>query len=406
MASRIGIAALAAVLALAACAKGSTPKPEPKTLPGHSVLIGPEGPAFYTAPQPPAAATPGDLIWARTLQAPAGIDGYAIMYWSSKVDGQLVAVSGVLFEPSQPSNTPRPIVAWAHGTLGLADQCAMSRESFTGNSDTAAIVAQTVKLGMIFVGSDYEGLGPPGAHPFMVNESSARNVLDSIRAAQRFAGKDSDAVILGRSQGGAATLVAAELQPQYAPKLKLRGAVAISVPSGMDKLDGQLSGGPYFGYVLMTAYGYMNAYPNLAGEESKLTDAGRAALRAIPDECIDKILSQYAGEQEAKYGLAEVLGAPQFREVLVRNDPRRLAPAVPVLIVHGESDDTIPVANAREMVKALCGKGAPVTAIFYGDRGHIDVLTAAATEILEFIADRLAGQTSSANCAGVSAGQP
>ncbi len=39
-------------------------------------------------------------------------------------------------------------------------------------------------MGWTFVATDYEGLGTPGVHPYLVGLSEARGVLDIVRAAQ------------------------------------------------------------------------------------------------------------------------------------------------------------------------------------------------------------------------------
>src|SRR5205085_1585520 len=59
----------------------------------------PDGDAFYTPPSPLPAGQPGDLIWARPFTGPANSQGYEVLYLSSTVDDQPVAVSGVVIVP-------------------------------------------------------------------------------------------------------------------------------------------------------------------------------------------------------------------------------------------------------------------------------------------------------------------
>ena len=72
--------------------------------------------------------------------------------------------------------------------------------------------------------TDYQGLGTPGVHPYLVGESEGRSVLDIIRAA-----RDLDSsigkrfLIAGHSQGGQAALFAAGEANSWTPDLKLRG---------------------------------------------------------------------------------------------------------------------------------------------------------------------------------------
>jgi pimeloyl-ACP methyl ester carboxylesterase len=384
-----------------ACTDDSSTPTEPQ-LPAN-VSPAPDGAALFTPPAVPSDAKPGDLIWARPLTGPANTRGSAILYWSTNASGKLVAVSGVVFEPAgPPPDRPRTILAWAHGTFGLGDQCAPSQGFLQGKGASAPIVEVAAKAGAVFVASDYEGLGTPGAHPFMVNQSSGRNVLDSIRAAAQYTGRTggdpTDAVIVGQSQGGAAALLAGELQPTYATDVRLHAVVAMSAPSGMDKLDEQLSGGPEFGYVLMTTFGFIAAYPELAGRDKQLTSAGQAAMAGIPDECLDTILAGSANKTTAEFGIGPVLDAPDFSALLRRNDPGYQKIGVPVMVVHGEKDATIPVENTRDLVRRYCGLGTTVAGRYYPDYGHVDVVSPALPVIVKFFNDSLAGKPAPSSC--------
>lgn len=360
--------------------------------------------AFYQAPaQAPAGAKPGDLIWARSLSAPSGSEGFALLYWSTAMNGALVPVSAVLFRPTGQAGAPegqqRAVLAWAHGTFGLGDSCAPTQGYFQGIGASIPVVEAAIREGMVFVATDYQGLGTPGPHPFMVNEAAGRNVLDSIRAAARFAGGgETQAVVMGQSQGGAATLFAAEEVAGYAPDVKLRGAVAIAPPSRMDVLDGQLSGGRYFGYVLMAIHGYAVAYPELAGDEAALTPVGQEALKKIPEQCAGETIQEFQNRTEAEFGTAAVLDSPDFAKRIQENDPGHTKTDVPIFIVHGEVDDTIPVSNSRELLRQYCSVGVTVSAQFYPQKGHLDVFGAALNEIVPFLKSRLAGTPASTNC--------
>ena len=73
---------------------------------------------------------PGDLIRMEPLDAaiPAGAQGFRILYLSQRGDGTPVAASGMVFVPTgQVPEGGRPVVAWAHPTVGMGDQCAPSR---------------------------------------------------------------------------------------------------------------------------------------------------------------------------------------------------------------------------------------------------------------------------------------
>ena len=58
---------------------------------------------------------------------------------------------------------------------------------------------------------------------------------------------------------------------------------------------------------------------------------------------------------------------------------------VPVLIIHGEDDQRVPIQNAREMKDALQKKGVPVEFLTKGGEGHGFFSEAHNTERLERI---------------------
>ena len=80
--------------------------------------------------------------------------------------------------------------------------------------------------------TDYEGLGTPGKHPYLIGTSEGRSVLDIVQAARQLDPKISKRyLIAGHSQGGQSALFAAGLAQSWEPKLKLRGTVAFAPAS-------------------------------------------------------------------------------------------------------------------------------------------------------------------------------
>ena len=153
-----------------------------------SELQGPDGLAFYAppAPLPPTAA--GQVVWARPLTGAAALAGAAenllILYHSRTLAGQDTAVSGTISLPrGKPPDGGGPVLSWAHGTTGVADICAPSRDapghpSHIYNQLADAMLNQWVNRGWAVVQTDYEGLGTPGRHPYLVGASEARGTVD------------------------------------------------------------------------------------------------------------------------------------------------------------------------------------------------------------------------------------
>ena len=124
--------AISAVSLLAAC--GSSTHAESTTQPsakGAPTVPKPSG-DLYQPPSPLPAAGPGTLIWAERvtgipIHPPAAI--WRILYHSRSRDDHDIAVSGFAIVPngSAPAGG-RQVYAWAHGTVGLGDQCAPSHK--------------------------------------------------------------------------------------------------------------------------------------------------------------------------------------------------------------------------------------------------------------------------------------
>src|SRR6185437_3883677 len=132
-----------------------------------------------------------------------------ILYTSTDVRWKsgIIPVSGTLHLPKgRPPQGGWPLLAWEHGTLGVADRCA---PSWAGHRPRdAAYINEWLKHGFAVVSSDYQGLGGPGPHPYTIWEAEGRSVLDGIRAVtSAHRGEIANVVIVsGQSQGSGAAL--------------------------------------------------------------------------------------------------------------------------------------------------------------------------------------------------------
>src|SRR6478735_5595454 len=198
-----------------------------------AVRSGPAGNAFYTPPASLPKGAHGTPIWQRKLTGKPVLKSAKtntlLLYSSQAVSGKTVAVSGTVAIPK--GKAPKggwPVITWAHGTVGIADACAPSRIGTQANYDSP-LLNSWLKAGYAVVRTDYEGLGTPGEHPYLIGVSEGRSVLDMARAARKLdPSLSKDVVISGHSQGGHAALWAASLSKKYTPDLKLKGTVAFA----------------------------------------------------------------------------------------------------------------------------------------------------------------------------------
>ena len=102
-----------------------------------------------------------------------------VLYRTQRADGSVTFSSGLVFIPNNSSaGTPRPVVAWAHGTVGMGDACAPSR--LPDPASNISWVSQMLQRGWVVTATDYAGLGTPGIEGYLVGGDEARDVLNSV----------------------------------------------------------------------------------------------------------------------------------------------------------------------------------------------------------------------------------
>ena len=420
--------ALGTIALVAACSGGSSPSPSVQATTASTAAsattaasaatattgaaatagntsAGPEGDAFYVPPSPLPPGQPGDIIWSRPFAGPGGAQGYEVLYLSTTVADQPVAVSGVVIVPGPNALAAPPegrtVLSWAHGTTGLGDDCAPSKQYPTGQAGELLLAQVAVGRGFVYAATDYEGLGPPGDHPYVVGLSEGRNVLDITRAAERLAGSGasptSKVVVWGHSQGGGAALFAAELAPSYAADIQVVGVVAGAPATEFATVAAANDGGPNAGFLLMGLVGFHAAYPTLS-YDAVLNPAGVEAVAAIDKQCSAAINENYSGTHLADYTTTDPASAPGWSEAYAANEAGQVKTPVPIFMYQGDADDIVPVAVSETALQKYCALGVTVSRKVYPGADHISVITAALTDILGFVNDRLAGRPAPSSC--------
>jgi acetyl esterase/lipase len=390
------------LLLLAACSDSSSSDDDataPDTGADSSVEVASSDlPDFYAVPDPVPDDDPGTLIRSETVDAPE-IDGtlYRVMYTSRSVQGDPIAVTGVVAVPNTPPpDGGYPVIAWAHGTTGIADECAPSLDA----AEAAPIANKLLGRGYVIAATDFEGLGTPGRHPYVVGESEARGILDSVRAAQELAETEvSDQVLVwGHSQGGHAAMFALDIADDYAPELDLVGVVAGAPPSQFDLLYQALKASPFKYYLLMTAAGWNAAYGDEGAPlDAVLTPRGLETIDVVDDGCASEISGTTADIPTDEIVKADPATVPAWAELLTANDPGKFttAAAAPLLVIHGGNDEQIPVAASALMFDQLCAVGQDQTRWVYPGQSHAGVVAVSVDDMLAWIDLRFAGEPTS-----------
>jgi alpha-beta hydrolase superfamily lysophospholipase len=373
------------------------------SVPGPSAAA-PAEDAFYSPPTPIPPGRPGDVLRRRGWAAVPGARTTLVLYRSTDVRGAPVAVSGVVAVPDggHPPAGGWPVLAWAHGTTGLADGCAPSRYPRASDARLIQLIGSFTARGFAVAATDYQGLGTPGGHPYVVGLSEGRSVLDMARAAARLPDTGvrttSPVVAWGHSQGGGAAVFTAEMQPAYAPDVPLKGAVVGAPAAELRLLGTALQRSPFFGYLFMVAAGYRAAYPDLPLDRV-LTPTGMTMLGAAERECSDGVLDQVRGQDPARFIRADVGSIEPFASVLERNTPGNTPTPVPMFVYQGDADEQIPVAASQLMVNRMCRHGGfTVHRVVLPGQDHVGSIWAVMPQVQRWIDDRLAGRPAPADC--------
>jgi pimeloyl-ACP methyl ester carboxylesterase len=135
--------------------------------------------------------------------------------------------SAKVFLPSPQPDGPISLVLMAHGTAGLADKCAPSKQ----NDTIPEMAIPFAGHDMVVVAPDYAGLGNEGVQGYGDSRDTAYSALDAVRAVQALlAGNSlkSEVLVLGHSQGGGVALYAQGLAAEYLPEYPLAGVVSFA----------------------------------------------------------------------------------------------------------------------------------------------------------------------------------
>lgn len=192
--------------------------------------------AFYELPLD-ATLPPGKLLkqLAFDRNIPKDTKAWRILYQTTRHDGTPAIASAIVVAPIN-ATSPHPVIAWAHGAIGVARGCAPSL--FENPFPYIPAFPELFGEGWVYVGTDYVGLGTSGGHAFLIGDDAARNVLDSVRAARQIPdlALSGQTLVWGHSQGGNTALWTGITAATYAPDVPLSGVAALSPASDLVSL--------------------------------------------------------------------------------------------------------------------------------------------------------------------------
>ncbi len=353
---------------------------------------------------------PGVLIKEEPLNQsqsnPGAAKNLRLLY--SSTDGlagnRLLPVSGVLFLPE--GTAPAigwPLMAWTHGTVGIADICA---PSWNGRQEQDRNHLQFwLRNGYAVVASDYQGLGTSGTHPYLATRPEAYSNLDIIRAVQSAGFPVSKKVVLfGQSQGAGAAVATAAYASEYAPDVNIVGVVATGVPYFSPKALVALQESrppdrvdPMLGYNMLALSLVQQINPEFKLADYVSEDVLPIA-QSVQNTCHKDVKARVIAE---KLTYNRVFKRPPT-EPLVAAFSKMGYPTlklpVPTFIGTGGQDRDTPPRMQAALVKGACRAGSNIVSKLYPDLDHRGVVPGSTNDTLPFVQSVFAGEEPKSNC--------
>ena len=381
---------------------------------------GPEGEAFYTPPTEVPNGSPGELIWYRPATVNLNVTlpsnkAWTVLYQSRNQQSTPDPVTGTVIVPTAAwkGSGPRPVVTVAPATQGLGKQCAPSLQMIAGTEYDGGEIIEALKKNYAVTVTDYQGYTANTYQPYIDGKSEAQAVLDIVRAARELPGAGvtaSDPVIAwGYSQGGQAVGWVGELQPTYAPDVKLVGVAAGGTPGNLPAVAAFGNGSVAAAFSMDAVLGLSAAYGNEFELSKFIGLNGILTGVKLLEECAVQSLAEvhdteFATLTKGNKTFEQVeTEHPVVKRILEEQNLGTKTVPVPVYQYHGLEDEFVPVTQDVELHQAWCSLGVKDDFQLYpGD--HLLTDPTAIPTVIKWIEERFAGKTAPSTCGQHAAG--
>jgi len=358
----------------------------------------------------PVVATP--VAYTETDLTAVADESVIMIYKMLGINNNETQATALVFTPKgTPPAKGWPIVAWAHGTTGVADQCAPSRNEL--NPDIKDMIAGFLQAGYIVVAPDYEGLGEPSGtelHPFLNLKSEAYSITDAVVAAKDYLGSEASNqwMAVGHSQGGQAALGAAQYAAR-ASQMTYKGTVALAPASNFSLIlaGGEAQAGQETNlnkkietlasldtFTALIVAGLRNPNPNLQYSQVFQNPTDDIAKNAESD-CYEVLggkfgneMGIYLNDKKTLEGYprtqANFMTIPVVKTFLEKDSqPLQVKVTTPVIIYQGGADKTVPKAATDVLVRSANQKQTSLGYITNNSWDHGSVYTSNIPNIIE-----------------------
>jgi hypothetical protein len=356
----------------------------------------------FDGPIPAAGGLIDSVPLDLALSVPGAAAAYRILYSTTDQHNSPAVSTAAVFVPR--GTAPEggwPVIAWAHGTVGLGDDCAPSAQPRSERDHE--YLSHWLDNGYAVVGSDYAGLGTPGLMSYLNSTATAHSVVDSVIAMHRMGLPLSPMwAVVGQSQGGAAAVDTARRATEFSrgTGLDYRGVVATGTPANVQSIvetagpDMALPAGTgpaansYTAYILA---GLRDARPDI-DVNSVLTPAGLDAVAKAETLCKPALDQALTGMTPAGFFRAPLSSLPGISDAL----QAYMGTAVsgydrPIFLGVGLEDTDVPPKLTLRFDEQLVANGQDVTLRIYPEADHSGAVLASLPDSTPFLHAQFAG---------------
>jgi alpha-beta hydrolase superfamily lysophospholipase len=370
---------------------------------------------FHVPPPGFEHARPGTVLRSRDVElaflgmVPQKLTATQLLYRSTDLNGlPMAAVTTVVVPADRPVGSKGPILSYQCAIDAVAGRCFPSYALRRGAKAVGALaqfefllVSAALAEGWAVSIPDHEGPQGIWGAPY----EPGYHILDGLRAVLNHdalnLSTDAPIGLWGYSGGGLATAWATEVYADYAPELKLVGAVLGSPVGDLGHTFRRLNGTFFSGLPAMVVAALSHVYPELDRVINEhVTAEGKAMLadiqRMTTAHAVLKLIRKDMGNLVDE-PLENILRTPEVQHVFDSIKLGTAAPSIPVLIVQAVHDELISVGDIDELADAYSAGGTDVT--YHRDMlcEHLLLHPLSAPMTLRWLRDRFAGRPPTTN---------
>ncbi|KAJ2956542.1 hypothetical protein NQZ79_g7632 [Umbelopsis isabellina] len=384
-------------------------------VPVRRATVLPQNDPFYSPPAGYESTAPGTIL--RTRLVPNKLAAFSafpqnlanawqILYRTTDSNGNAQATVTTVMEPHNAD--PTKLLSYQVAEDSSYAACAPSYTLQQG-AGLDGIVTQVELLlmdaaldrGWYVVTPDYEG--PDSS--FTVGMQAGQATLDSIRAVLASSNvtnvqANASVALWGYSGGALASGWAAELQPTYAPELKILGAALGGTPVDLNATLQAVNKGPFVGLVPAGILGLATQNPDLQTYiDSILIPSKKDAFYKAKSQCLAGDILDFVFQDVNTYvNKTDFLNDPVAVKVLNENHMGKYVPKIPLHMYHAIHDEVVPFPPAQALYQQYCAQGVSIQFTTDELSEHVILMITGSASALLWLEARFSGTEVTPGC--------